>query len=820
MFFGLHVGLSSGDSFPGSSETSTLISSSTSETVTTTTNTPISSSSTGIVVAVVIVVLLISIAGSVVLLVLVLLIRKGTIQTKYFVHRKQPEAHNVTYRKNPENPEYEYIGDEDYNVKLGQEDDNQTSSSNRGTQKSVSPVATVQYEDIDILAPVKKQPRKDGEISANNDDVTASDKLNTPKLGSNIASTQYEGIHELGPSQTFSKNTNEKQVSEYEDMDDLPSKPKQEGDESIKSDKNIPPLDSNEYNKLSFGKKERRQTYDPSDTTYSHWDSTGIDNSAQARSDTLPAVSAVMNKKHSKTSKVTSTLAEESNAVTGGSNNSNLSPPNDTGMEDSISDIVRKRSDTVPASSTPEKVPPLKPGRRHTQNATIRNEGKSLPGKLINPSLPPSKPSRRNTNSRLSDAPSESAPPHNSEKSQELDIYLKSKEVPHKNERSTPESDATPGLTTSTFNDNPNYSDIGKFSCPSSEQDKIVSMENIYESIHTEPIKPSLFTQSQDHNKNEEELCPYSSIYATSVLPLSQEKPLEVSIKNIHEEKTLGSGQFGKVILAKTVGLSEAVLKLGESTKKKFSVRVAVKLLKLSASENSKKKFEKEYRFMFKLNHPNVIRILGICTEKTPFIMMEYMENGDLNEVLKHQYSSIVESDVMPEDGVITVKTLIHICTQVASGLNYLATHNCIHRDIATRNCLVGEDFLVKIADFGMSRSLYDSHYYVVEGRALLPVRWMAYECYYGRFSAKSDVWAFGCTMWEVFDLAKNEPYFEMADQQVVEDALLGPERKLPPRSEGCPDSVYQVMKLCWVHEPSERATFDQLHSKLVHLNI
>ena len=62
----------------------------------------------------------------------------------------------------------------------------------------------------------------------------------------------------------------------------------------------------------------------------------------------------------------------------------------------------------------------------------------------------------------------------------------------------------------------------------------------------------------------------------------------------------------------------------------------------------------------------------------------------------------------------------------------------------------------------------------------------MAYECYYGWFSTKSDVWAFGCTMWEVFDLAKNEPYFEMADQQVVEDALLGTLSKLPLRSESC----------------------------------
>ena len=46
------------------------------------------------------------------------------------------------------------MGDEDYNAKLGQDDDNQSSSSNHGTQKSILPV--VQYEDIDTLAPVKK----------------------------------------------------------------------------------------------------------------------------------------------------------------------------------------------------------------------------------------------------------------------------------------------------------------------------------------------------------------------------------------------------------------------------------------------------------------------------------------------------------------------------------------------------------------------------------------------------------------------------------------------------------------------------------------
>ncbi len=61
--------------------------------------------------------------------------------------------------------------------------------------------------------------------------------------------------------------------------------------------------------------------------------------------------------------------------------------------------------------------------------------------------------------------------------------------------------------------------------------------------------------------------------------------------------------------------------------------------------------------------------------------------------------------------------------------------------------------------EFGMSRNLYQSHYYVLKGHAVLPVRWMAKEYFYGKFSTKSDVWAFGVTMWEILTLAKDIPY-------------------------------------------------------------
>ena len=344
----------------------------------------------------------------------------------------------------------------------------------------------------------------------------------------------------------------------------------------------------------------------------------------------------------------------------------------------------------------------------------------------------------------------------------------------------------------------------------------------IYETVYSEPIQPSLFTDAVETLSDCEDLHPYAPIYTVPInLPNSKDVPLKVFGSNVREICELGMGQFGKVILAETVGLSAKDLRLSESDDDKSkSTLVAVKKLKSDAPNTTKETFEKEVNFMSRLTDRNVIRILGVCHEDTPFIMMEYMEKGDLNQYLQ-KFKTLSTTDSEPQ-GQITTSTLVHMTTQIASAMKYLASHNFVHRDLATRNCLVGPNYLVKIADFGMSKSLYNSHYYRIHGHAVLPVRWMAFECFYGKFSQKSDVWAFGVTMWEIFTLAKEQPYSDMSDKQFIEDALKEKNSTLLSKPKTCPLEVYKIMLECWAHNPEQRATFEQLFQLLtsVHRNV
>uniref|UniRef100_A0A8C0GL94 Epithelial discoidin domain-containing receptor 1 n=1 Tax=Chelonoidis abingdonii TaxID=106734 RepID=A0A8C0GL94_CHEAB len=260
------------------------------------------------------------------------------------------------------------------------------------------------------------------------------------------------------------------------------------------------------------------------------------------------------------------------------------------------------------------------------------------------------------------------------------------------------------------------------------------------------------------------------------------------------------------------------ILEFPFNVRKGRPLLVAVKILRSDATKNARNDFLKEVKIMSRLKDPNIVRLLGVCVRDDPLCMItEYMENGDLNQFLSSHELEDKLGGSTSDAPTISYPTLVHVAAQIASGMKFLASLNFVHRDLATRNCLVGEGFTIKIADFGMSRNLYSGDYYRIQGRAVLPIRWMAWECILmGKFTTASDVWAFGVTLWEVLMLCQEQPYSQLTDEQVIENAGQffrdQGEQIYLSRPPACPLSLYEVMLRCWVRESKDRPSFQHIH--------
>ncbi|KQS70766.1 uncharacterized protein Dere_GG23459, isoform F [Drosophila erecta] len=246
----------------------------------------------------------------------------------------------------------------------------------------------------------------------------------------------------------------------------------------------------------------------------------------------------------------------------------------------------------------------------------------------------------------------------------------------------------------------------------------------------------------------------------------------------------LGSGQFGVVRRGKWRG----------------SIDTAVKMMKEGTM--SEDDFIEEAKVMTKLQHPNLVQLYGVCSKHRPiYIVTEYMKHGSLLNYLRRHEKTLIGN----------MGLLLDMCIQVSKGMTYLERHNYIHRDLAARNCLVGSENVVKVADFGLARYVLDDQY-TSSGGTKFPIKWAPPEVLnYTRFSSKSDVWAYGVLMWEIFTCGKM-PYGRLKNTEVVERVQRGIILEKP---KSCAKEIYDVMKLCWSHGPEERPAFRVLMDQL-----
>ncbi|XP_022255654.1 BDNF/NT-3 growth factors receptor-like [Limulus polyphemus] len=280
-------------------------------------------------------------------------------------------------------------------------------------------------------------------------------------------------------------------------------------------------------------------------------------------------------------------------------------------------------------------------------------------------------------------------------------------------------------------------------------------------------------------------------------------------IRYIAQEKIsfiqiLGEGAFGRVYLGTVDYL----------TREEPTTMVAVKTLKDIDHDEAWHNFTREVQLLANLSHDNIVRFYGVSIDSDPPMMVfEYMELGDLNNFLRNRSPDLVvyDSNGKPFE-ILSCSQLLNISVQVACGMEYLASQHFVHRDLATRNCLVGGPLVVKIGDFGMSRDVYSTDYYRVGKNTMLPIRWMPPESILHRkFTAESDVWSFGVLLWEVFTYGR-QPWYESSNIEVIQHVTCG--RRLV-KPDACPQDIYHLMQGCWAHEPENRTLMKTIYKHL-----
>jgi tRNA A-37 threonylcarbamoyl transferase component Bud32 len=273
---------------------------------------------------------------------------------------------------------------------------------------------------------------------------------------------------------------------------------------------------------------------------------------------------------------------------------------------------------------------------------------------------------------------------------------------------------------------------------------------------------------------------------AKQKLPRLRDTAAEIQATEVqlHENEILGVGGYGTVYKATYKNKTVAVKTVFAET-----TGGAISLPKAMVAN-----MRKEAIILSSLNHPNILRVLGIVPDLA-WIIMEYCPRGSLQDAL------------LNEDAKLSDEELLRFASQVATGVAYLHMPNVsiVHGDLKAANALLADDGGVRLCDFGMSQAKNRSKTLTMASHAknkghALTVAWSAPELFNDEpKSFASDVYALGVTMWEIFE--RRTPFGNMPEAAVVSQVLTGKR----PVLRQTPAHIQTLVQLTWTSEPASR---------------
>lgn len=265
----------------------------------------------------------------------------------------------------------------------------------------------------------------------------------------------------------------------------------------------------------------------------------------------------------------------------------------------------------------------------------------------------------------------------------------------------------------------------------------------------------------------------------------------------IHGE-VLGKGCFGQAIKV--------------THRETGEVMVMKELIRFD--EETQRTFLKEVKVMRCLEHPNVLKFIGVLyKDKRLNFITEYIKGGTLRGIIKSMDSQYPWSQ------------RVSFAKDIASGMAYLHSMNIIHRDLNSHNCLVRENRNVVVADFGLARLMIDEKGQSEDLRSLKkPDRkkrytvvgnpyWMAPEMINGRsYDEKVDVFSFGIVLCEIIGRVNADPDYLPRTMDFGLNVRGFLDRYCPPN---CPPSFFPITVRCCDLDPEKRPSFVKLEQWL-----
>ena len=212
------------------------------------------------------------------------------------------------------------------------------------------------------------------------------------------------------------------------------------------------------------------------------------------------------------------------------------------------------------------------------------------------------------------------------------------------------------------------------------------------------------------------------------------------------------------------------------------------------------------------MDHPAILKFVGYSpvdfnNDKYPAIITEYMKKSSLEEIIELENAS----RSLDEWNFFT-KKLITIYG-IASGMQYLHSHDIVHRDLKPSNILMDDDLHPKIADFGLAKiisSKRQRHESQVQIKGT--ISFLAPEIINSvTYTKPSDVYSFAFI---VYQILTSEDFYKGMNPFSVQEKVLNGYR--PPLDEKYISGPYaELVKKCWSPNPDDRPTFDEIVEKL-----